>query len=148
MNFTKFLLEQATAPTPGNVDSSFKVGDVTFDNVNGLGATPSSQNVMYAGAVAWIKPSIFRKLATPAERSDTAKELAAKIKEGSSIACPFLIIDIIEEPDSPEIVKVISHEGRARSEAFQMINGDVYMPVQLHQWGCELDIYLPNFSNG
>lgn len=130
ITFKQFLSE--SAPSPNNVDDKFNVGDVPFDNRKGLGTTSLTQNVMYRGAVAWIKPSVFRELATPADRSGTAKEIEELIRKGESIAAPWLDIDIIGEPDDPQEIRVTGHEGRARSDAFKAINGDVPMPVQLH----------------
>lgn len=125
------LLTEGEA-TPANVDDSFEVEGVKFDNHNGLGATPNSANIMYRGAVAWIRPSIFRKLALKADRSGDAKALEEKIRAGAAIAVPWLDLEIVGEDFSqPEDVKVAGHEGRARAEAFMAINGDIPMPVQL-----------------
>lgn len=124
-----------SAPTPHRMDSTFNVANVSFDNNDGMGATPMGGNVIYRGAVAWIRPSIFRRLAADADRSDTAKQLQAEMKAGKAIAAPFLIIDVLGEPDAPENVIVKSHEGRARADAFAAINGDIHMPVQLHPIG-------------
>ena len=126
-----FLYE--SAPTPSNVNASFTVGKVLFDNANGLGATPMGQNVFYRGAVAWIKPSTFRALAHSGDRSDDATKIAEKIRGGQSIAVPFLDLTLTFDDDGAvKRVKVSGHEGRARSDAFALVNGNVYMPVQLH----------------
>lgn len=127
----KLLSIFESAPEPRRMNSSFNVGDVAFDNKNGLGSTPMGQNVIYLGAVAWLKPSVFRKLATQADRADTTAELVKLMKSGKPIACPFLELDIVGEPDAIEKVKVVGHEGRARADAFKSIAGDVPMPVQL-----------------
>jgi hypothetical protein len=146
VTFKQFLAEAETGEaTPGNVDGAFKVGAVAFDNENGLGATPNSANVMYKGAVAWIKPSVFRKLALKADRSDTAKDLEQLLRDGKAIAAPWLDIDIIGEPENPEEVKVTGHEGRARADAFKAINGDVPMPVQLQLVGIRARHLSPEF---
>jgi hypothetical protein len=133
------------APSAGNVDTSFTVGDVKFDNEHGMGHTPMSQNVLYRGAVAMMRPSVFRKLATAADRSDTAGDMIKKIKDGESIATPWLDIDIIGDPSSPTEVKVTGHEGRARADAFKAINGDVPMPVQLQLVGIRARHLSPEF---
>jgi hypothetical protein len=127
------LLE--SMPSPRNVDGSYNVGDVAFDNVNGLGATPNNANIAYRGAVAWIKPSTFAKLATAAERGQTATELEKLMRAGQAIGTPMLDIEVHGDPAAPESVQVVGHEGRARSIAFRAINGDVYMPVQLNLMG-------------
>lgn len=129
-SFKQFIIE--SAPTPGNVDGSYTIGEVKFDNKNGLGATSNNANVLYRGAVAWIKPSVFRKLAALGDREDTAKEIIELIKNGEAIAAPFLLLDIKGNTSNPDSVKIYGHEGRARSDAFKILNGDVCMPVQLH----------------
>lgn len=131
----QFLSESpagSVAPSPANVDGSFTVGKVNFDNRNGLGATPMGANIAYMGAVAWMKPSVFRKLAIAADRSGTASELEELVESGKPMAAPFLMLRVDGEPEAPENVKVIGHEGRARADVFRNLNGDVPMPVQLH----------------
>lgn len=46
-SFKQFLLEAESTATPANVDGSYVVGAVNFDNENGMGSTPNTQNVMY-----------------------------------------------------------------------------------------------------
>lgn len=133
------------APSAGNVDTAFTVGAVKFDNERGMGHTPNSQNVMYKGAVVMMLPSVFRRLATAADRSDTAGDMIKKIKDGESIATPWLDIDIIGEPSNPTEVKVTGHEGRARADAFKALNGDVPMPVQLQLVGLRARNLSPEF---
>lgn len=128
------LLEEENFPeaTPSNVDEKFKVGKVNFDNKNGMGATPMGQNILYRGAVAWIKPTTFKALATAADRTEDAKNFAEMMKRGKPIAAPFLILSITrEEDDSIKSVKVVSHEGRARTDAILLMNGNDPIPVQL-----------------
>ena len=143
MRLFELLLE--TAPTADNMDGSYTVGGVKFDNDRGLGSTPIGKNVMYRGAVAFIKPSTFRKLAIESDRSDTATELVQKIQAGVAIATPWLDIDVIGDPSNPDEVKVTGHEGRARTDAFKIINGDVYMPVQLQLIGIRARHLTPEF---
>jgi hypothetical protein len=149
ITFKQFLSESTPTPTPtpSNMDGAFTVGSVSFDNVKGLGATPNSQNVIYRGAVAWIKPSTFRKLALAADRSSDASKIEELMRDGKAIAAPWLDIDIVGEPSNPEMVKVTGHEGRARADAFKAINGDVYMPVQLQLSGIRARNLSPEFFN-
>lgn len=128
-------IAEAKQPTPGNVDGSFTIGKVAFDNEKGLGATPNGQNILYRGAVAFIKPSTFRKLALPADRTETGSSIIEKINNGNAIAVPWLDIDVIGDPSNPTEVVVVGHEGRARTDAFKALNGDAYMPVQLQLRG-------------
>lgn len=143
ITFKQFLFE--SSPSPGNVDGSFVVGETKFDNQSGLGATPMGANIMYLGAVAWIKPSTFRKLALAADRTDDAKNIEKLLRDGKPMAAPFLIIDVIDEPEAPKKIKVTSHEGRARADAFKAINGDVPIPVQLHPSGLRARHLSPDF---
>lgn len=124
-----------SAPSPHRIEGAFNVSGVAFDNERGLGATPNNGNVIYMGATAWIKPSKFREYATASDRSDTAKELEQLMRQGRATASPFLLIDIDGEPEAPIRVKVVGHEGRARSDAFKAIAGDVPMPVHVFPKG-------------
>lgn len=121
--------------TPANVDGKFRVGKVRFDNVDGLGNTPMGQEISYRGAVAWIKPSTFFKLAAPADRSAKGAEFEELIKKGEALACPFLIITVEGMPAAPQDFRVDGHEGRARMIAIRDLNGDVPTPVQFHFTG-------------
>lgn len=134
LTFAQFLREDTGGPTPGNVDGAFTVAGVAFDNERGLGATPDGGNVAYMGAVAMMRPSVFRRLARGGEdRSQSAAQLEALIRDGRPIAAPFLHIDYADDADpaDPGEVRVTGHEGRARSDAFRAVAGDVPMPVQL-----------------
>lgn len=124
------LLE--SSPSPRNSEGRFNVGNVTFDNEKGLGATPNNANVRYMGAVAWMTPGTFRKLAAYADRSDTAKELGQQLKDGKSIGCPFLQLEVEREGSEIKSVRVVGHEGRARADAVAAANGGEHtIPVHL-----------------
>lgn len=132
-------------PSPNNMEDSFSVGDVTFDNHDGMGSTPNGRNVNYIGATVWIKPSTFRKLAIGADRAGDAKNLEELMRAGKPIATPWLILAVDGEPEDPKKIGVIGHEGRARADAFKAINGDVFMPVQLHPSGLRARHLSPEF---
>lgn len=117
-------------PSPGNVDTRFLVGKVLFDNENGIGAVPLNQEVAYRGAVAWMRPHDFLALASRSEhRQETANQLIELINDGRGVATPFLLIEF---PDGDKPFRVVGHEGRARTLAFQKLNSNVLMPVQMH----------------
>lgn len=121
--------------TPQNVDTQFTVGKVNFDNKDGLGNTPLGGNVLYRGAVAWIKPSTFRAMATAADRRGDAAHLENLMRNGEAIAAPFVQLDLEFADGKPTSALVVGHEGRARADAFRAINGDIFMPVQLDFYG-------------
>jgi hypothetical protein len=133
MLLKELLTEQAASPK--NVDGEFTVGKVKFDNRKGLGSTPDNANVEYKGLVAWMTPSKFRQLALAADRSDTAGDLEKMMLSGEAIGTPTLYCDFDGDVEEPGEIKVKSHEGRARSDAFKAINGNIPMPVQLHFYG-------------
>lgn len=130
--FKQFLLAENEA-SPSNVDGSFVVGKVKFDNERGLGATPNNANVLYMGAVGWMTPAAFRRLAHQADRSEDAKRLEDLLRGGNSTGCPFLDLSIERNKEDKIVsIKIKGHEGRARSDAIAKINGaNVAMPVHL-----------------
>jgi hypothetical protein len=120
-------------PSAGNVEDRFKVGQVAFDNVNGLGNTPNGQNVVYLGFAAEMKPADFLNLATIADRSEDAKRFARFIGERVPFASPFLELAYNEkewEEGKPLRAEVKGHEGRGRMVAFDEVNGsNTMIPV-------------------
>lgn len=126
----KRRLETAN-PTPGDMGGVFRVKGVYFDDERGIGNTPMGQEIQYRGAVAWIRPSVFRQLALRGSRHETVNKLLPLVEAGHAIASPFLILDS-EDYIKPVSIRVKSHEGRARADLFRIINGEIPMPVQLH----------------
>jgi hypothetical protein len=127
----KNRLLASQSPNAGNVDTTYKVGSVVFDNVNGMGSTPDGQNVEYKGLVIVIKPSVFRSLAAAADRSEDAAKFVKLIREGKTVAAPFLSLRPILKGDELIALKVVNHEGRARADAVKELIGDVPIPIQL-----------------
>ena len=147
MRFKEFLQEKAElgepevklsqeefdalpGPTAGNLEGSFKVGKVAFDNVNGLGNTPNGQNVIYLGFSAEMKPSTFLNLATTADRSEDAKRFVRFIAERVPFASPFLELAYNEDEwkdGIPLRAEIKNHEGRGRMVAFEEVNGSSTM---------------------
>ena len=112
-------------PSADNVEGRFKVGNVAFDNVNGLGNTPNGQNVIYLGFVAEMKPSSFLNLATQADRSEDARRFVSFIRERVPFASPFLELSYNEQEwqdGKPLRAVVKGHEGRGRMVAFAEVN--------------------------
>ncbi len=131
-SFKQYLQENLN---PNDMDDQFTVGDVKFDNKNGLGSTPDNANVMYKGLVVMMTPSKFRSLALAADRSDDASNIEKLMRDGKAIGTPTLYCDFDGDIEEPGEIKVKGHEGRARSDAFRAINGNIPMPVQLHFYG-------------
>jgi hypothetical protein len=124
--------ENLSPPDARNIDHRFKVGKVAFDEEKGLGSTPYNQDVIYKGFVAEMKPSSFLKLVPREDRTADANNLETLIRQHAPLASPFLCIKVnmkkYLEGSSLE-VKITSHEGRARTWAFDKLNGNVPMPV-------------------
>lgn len=140
VNTYKELAFNMPTASPKEMDGSFTVGRVAFDNQSGLGNTSRGGNVLYEGAVAWIRPTVFRRLATRSDRSDTFDKMLPLVERGQAIAAPFLVLRLPDFEQTQQLKAedvqgiepyVMSHEGRARSDVFKALNGDVPMPVQL-----------------
>jgi hypothetical protein len=132
-------------PAPNNMDSRFRYGKILFDNEKGLGNTPMGQNIEYGGAVCWMRPRHFLDLAFPEDRMSDAKEILALMKEGQAIAAPFLQLDMEGEPASPGRVWVNDHEGRARTTACVLLQGQECVPVQMTFAGLRARHLSPEF---
>jgi hypothetical protein len=85
------------------------------------------------GAVVWMKPTQFRRLAHAAERGGDARKIEGLLRGGNAMGCPFLDMKEVQNDAGETIaVKVMGHEGRARADAFKAINGtDMLMPVHM-----------------
>jgi hypothetical protein len=136
--FKQFLLEReiyadkiADAPawSPESAEEHYRIGDITFSATAGLGSVPNNANVWYVGFVAFMKPSVFLRLALDdrGHQEPTSRELEKLAKEGYAIGIPFLIIQF--DPDGNELPRVIGHEGRGRMRMVQRVLGDVPIPV-------------------
>jgi len=113
--------------TPENVDDAFNFSGIAYDNRKGAGNTPLGANVAYLGCTTFIKPSVFRKLAAPADRTEDTAKLKKLMEDGRPIAVPFLEIAV----DEKGMAKIKTHEGRARADAIRELTNDAYMPVQM-----------------
>ena len=119
-----------------NTESAAMVGKVIFDQVNGLGATPNNQNIMYRGFVGMMKPNDFLSFAASADRSEDAASITKLIEQGYGIGSPFLILDI-ERDKSEKItgMKIKGHEGRARCVALTKLQPSIDIPVHFLLYG-------------
>ena len=128
-----YELFESAGITPDNVDTSYTVSGIKIDNAGGMGSTPQGQNVEYQGFVAQIKISDFLKLATSADREEDANKFVQMLKDGKSIASPFLEVSSTDPDDlaSGDLNFTIkNHEGRARIRAVQILKGDIMFPIQ------------------
>ena len=131
MKVSQLLESSAITISPSNVDAQYKIGSIQIDNDGGLGNTPMGKNVQYQGFVAFIKPSVFLKLAHKEDRTEDAAKIEKLVKQGQSIASPFIELNGYD-PDSIEDTKlrVVGHEGRARMLVISRDVGDIPVPVQ------------------
>lgn len=131
----KYTPEELAAlpePSPANIEDAFRVQKVAFNQRTGMGGTPNSQNVIYLGFAAEMKPSQFLRVALDADRSDDAKKFVGLIREHAPVASPFLEIHFNErewEEGAELRVSVHGHEGRGRMWAIDEVNGNTPVPV-------------------
>jgi hypothetical protein len=120
--------EHLPAPNPKNINDRFKVGNVAYDNIHGMGAVPNNSEVNYFGFTIFITPAVFLRFAAAGDRGDVPTQIAQKIKAHYPIGTPFLNFDFNEKAfgqGEPLVMKIIGHEGRARMKAIEMVNGDL-----------------------
>jgi hypothetical protein len=121
-------------PTAKNYDTAFRIGLIAFDQRRGLGQTPNNQEVDYLGFAMELYPQEFLGLAHHADRSESAAELERQALDRVPFGSPMLYVKV--DMDSFEKggrlnAKVTGHEGRARTWAFRMAEGDEYLPVHV-----------------
>lgn len=110
---------QLPEPSPDNFEGQYRVGEVPFDNVHGMGNVPDNQNVEYKGFVAMLTPQQFLDLALDHKgREESASEFKELIGEGIPLAAPFLEITL-EGIEEGKFATVVGHEGRARTLALR-----------------------------
>ena len=123
-----------TPPTGKNYDDAFRIGLIAFDQKRGLGQTPNNQEVDYLGFGMELYPQEFLLLAHHADRSESAAELERQALDRVPFGSPMLYIkvdmDALEKGGRLN-AKVTGHEGRARTWAFRMAEGDEYLPVHV-----------------
>lgn len=124
-----------------NTEKQYKVKDVIFDNVNGLGQVPNNQNVRYAGLTVIMKVDDFLNIAADAgeQRNETAAGLKELIDQGYGIATPWLVIDIDKiKSGKPGYAVCTGHEGRARAVCAKKYFGITEFPVH---------VFFPGYRN-
>lgn len=110
---------QLPEPGPDNFEGQYRVGEVPFDNVHGMGNVPDNQNVVYKGFVTLLTPQQFLDLALDYKgREESAEEFKELIGEGIPLAAPFLEVTL-EGIEDGKFATVVGHEGRARMLALR-----------------------------
>jgi hypothetical protein len=114
------------APSPKNTQKQSKVGNVIFDQVNGVGQVPLNQNVKYRGFTAMMRPSKFLELAADIDKpkQSSLNFIRDSIDEGRGVGSPFLSLDF-------KTGKIKGHDGRHRMMVIQEKNGDEPVPVHI-----------------
>lgn len=106
----------------------------TIDNERGLGAVPINASVDYHGLRVTMYPSAFLNLAAPIEeQTPDIAYISQHVKNGGSIASPFLDITIPEEWEDGNFsspAQVSGHEGRHRMMVVAQVYGNV--PTEVH----------------
>lgn len=116
-----------------NAESKFNWHGIEFDNIHGLGAVPDNSNVLYKGFIGIIRPIDFIQLASKADRSTSAREIASLIKEGNPIGCPFLSFEYEQNQDNEiDYTRIVGHEGRARVGAIQLLSEEGYFKEKIN----------------
>ena len=116
------ILKESSVRIP--VHKAFEYGGIKYDNSEGLGVVPNNSNVLYMGFAAAISAEEFLKLASKADREESAKKFADTIiDEDVAIASPFLSLEI-EKNEKGAITNmyISGHEGRGRSSAIKMLS--------------------------
>jgi regulator of replication initiation timing len=116
----------AEAPSPRNTQKQSKVGNVIFDQENGVGQVPLNQNVKYRGFTAMMRPSKFLELAADIDKpkQSSLNFIRDSIDEGRGVGSPFLSLDF-------KTGKIKGHDGRHRMMVIQEKNGDEPVPVHI-----------------
>jgi hypothetical protein len=107
-------------------------GWFVIDNKDGLGNTPNNQNVLYKGCMAIMNiDTLLYALPDIDKRDRDSYQMVDLLKQGESIASPFLDINIDLFVENEEGVPMfVGHEGRARTLALKKL-GVKELPVQL-----------------
>lgn len=121
-------IRQLSTPSPQNFESSYRVGDVYFNNAQGMGAVPDNRNVEYKGFVSFLTPKEFLQLAANhnGQREESVNDLKKAISEGYPIGAPFIDI-ILADINEGGYANVVGHEGRARMIALSKLMSENVM---------------------
>lgn len=118
---------KASITSEQEVEGSFSIGQINFDNRRGLGSVPDCSNIVYMGMVALMYPSKFLLLAADGKEDSKIEGLKAEILKGTALGSPFLTLDD-DKWDEIGMLRCVGHEGRHRCYAIKAIQ-DEPIPV-------------------
>jgi hypothetical protein len=108
---------------------SFAVGDLVFDNDDGVGAVPNLAEIFWKGTLVGMTPRMFHKLTPPLSEDERPKTNAFLRTNESPLGSPYLIVKLDTKSDT---LSVHGHEGRHRmSWIARNFGPDFEIPVGL-----------------
>lgn len=131
--YTREQIEQMPTMNAQNIGGKFRVGNIVFDQQNGIGSVPWNQEVGYKGFVAMMRPGAFRAFTLPMEESrERIDKYKLLFQQGIATGSPWLQLDV----DSPTAEKagkfrIVGHEGRARTAAIAELQPNIEIPVHV-----------------
>lgn len=110
-------------------EKAFRVGELEFDNENGIGSVPKVADIFWQGLIVAMTPRAFLSLTPRLELSERPKSLPFIESANQPFGTPFLNIRMTE---ADEPMRVRGHEGRHRMYWIAREYGpDIEIPVAL-----------------
>jgi hypothetical protein len=118
---------QAELNLEGDPQAKMTVGNLHFDQENGIGQVPFNQEIGYRGFAVLMTPNQFFRL-TPTRdfRDSSLIGIKKAIKAGKAIGSPFISLD-----KNKNKIYVTGHEGRTRMKAIEELYGQVPVLVRI-----------------
>lgn len=108
---------------------SFAVGDLVFDNDEGVGAVPNLAEIFWKGALVGMTPRMFHRLTPPLSEDERPKTNAFLDTNERPLGTPYLMVKLDTKTDA---LSVHGHEGRHRmSWIARSFGPDFEIPVGL-----------------
>lgn len=109
--------------------TSFAVGELVFDNENGVGSVPNLADILWKGALVTMTPRMFLSLTPFLELDERPKTHQFLQSNERPLGSPFLIIKHSTETDD---LAAWGHEGRHRMMWIAKNYGfDIEIPIGL-----------------
>jgi hypothetical protein len=122
-----------------NRQGTFSVGKVNFGSgrlvkysendkfaQEAMGSVPDSGNIIYKGAVAWMTPETYLKLAADTHMIEPSDYMIREIEKGTPVGVPFLTVLMKDG-----VPTVVGHEGRHRVKSIMKVQPDMEIPVHI-----------------